>query len=67
METRPFTLFPEQASTMAPRIDALFWFIFAVCAFFTIAIAIVLIYFAVRYRRVREDYFPTPLVRQQDP
>src|SRR5436190_14973857 len=59
---RPFTLLPEQASTMAPRIDALFWFIFGVSAFFTVLIAVTLIYFAVRYRRVREDYFPTPLV-----
>src|SRR5687768_11778519 len=57
-----FQLLPDQASTMAPRIDALFWFIVAVCAFFTMAIAVALIFFAVRYRRVREDYFPTPLV-----
>ena len=27
-----FRLFPDQASTMAPRVDALFWFILAVCA-----------------------------------
>lgn len=59
---RPFTLLPDQASTMAPRIDALFWFITAVTVFFTVAIAIVLMFFAVRYRRVREDFFPTPLV-----
>src|SRR5262249_41120530 len=34
----------------------------AVSAFFTLLIAVVLLYFAVRYRRVTEDYFPTPLV-----
>jgi cytochrome c oxidase subunit 2 len=57
-----FRLFPEQASTMAPRVDALFWFIVAVCAFFALLIAALLIFFAIRYRRVSEDYFPTPLV-----
>src|SRR5262245_25716566 len=57
-----FQLMPEQASTMAPQIDALFWFIVGVCGTCTVLIAIVLIFFAVRYRRVREDYFPSPLV-----
>src|SRR3954463_2931424 len=59
---KQFQLVPDQASTMAPRIDMLFWFIVAVCAFFTVLIAVLLISFAVRYRRVREDFFPTPLV-----
>jgi cytochrome c oxidase subunit 2 len=57
-----FTLLPEQASTMAPRVDGLFWFITGVCAFFTVLIAILLITFAVRYRRRSEDFFPTPVV-----
>ena len=57
-----FRLFPEQASTMAPRVDALFWFIVAVCTFFTILIAVLLIAFAVRYRRRTEDYFPKPII-----
>ena len=57
-----FHLFPEQASTMAPRVDALFWFITAVCAFFTVLIAVLIITFAIRYRRRSEDYFPTPVV-----
>lgn len=57
-----FRLLPEQASTMAPRVDALFWFIFAVTAFFTILIAVLLLTFAVRYRRRSEDYFPKPVV-----
>jgi cytochrome c oxidase subunit 2 len=61
MDTQ-FQLLPDQASTMAPRIDMLFWFITAVCAFFIVAIAVMLITFAVRYRRRTEDYFPTPLV-----
>ena len=31
-----FRLFPEQASTMAPRIEALFWFVTGVAIFFTL-------------------------------
>src|SRR5271170_2439991 len=57
-----FQLLPEQASTMAPRVDALFWFIAAICAFFIVVIAVLLLFFAVRYRRRTEDYFPTPVV-----
>jgi cytochrome c oxidase subunit 2 len=57
-----FTLLPEQASTMAPRVDALFWFIVAVTGFFTFLIAVMLISFAVRYRRRSEDEYPTPII-----
>jgi cytochrome c oxidase subunit 2 len=57
-----FQLLPEQASTMAPRVDALFWFITAVCGFFIVIIAILLMFFAVRYRRKTEDFFPKPVV-----
>ena len=35
-----FRLLPEQASTMAPRVDALFWFITGVSVFFTLLIAV---------------------------
>jgi cytochrome c oxidase subunit 2 len=57
-----FQLLPDQASTMAPRIDALFWFIVAVCGFFALLIAVLLIFFAVRYRRQTEAYFPKPII-----
>jgi cytochrome c oxidase subunit 2 len=57
-----FHLLPEQASTMAPRVDALFWFIAAFCAFFIVIIAVLLLFFAVRYRRRSEDYFPKPVI-----
>src|SRR5262249_27196539 len=60
--TTDFRLLPEQASTMAPRVDSLFAYIVAVCAFFTLLIAVLLLFFAVRYRRRTEDYFPTPLI-----
>jgi cytochrome c oxidase subunit 2 len=57
-----FRLLPEQASTMAPRVDALFWFISGVCIFFTLVIAVLLLSFAVRFRRKSDDYFPKPIV-----
>jgi cytochrome c oxidase subunit II len=47
----PVRLMPEQASTIAPRVDALYTFLIAVSAFFTIGIALSLLVFAVRYRR----------------
>lgn len=47
-------LFPEQASTFAGEVDALYFFIFAVCAAFAIGVAIAVIYFGIRYRRRHE-------------
>jgi cytochrome c oxidase subunit II len=43
-------LFPEQASTIAPRVDNLYFFIVAVTAFFAIVVTVVVIVFAVKYR-----------------
>ena len=45
-----FPLFPEQASTLAPRVDNLYLFIVAVTAFFGVLVSILVVYFAVRYR-----------------
>jgi cytochrome c oxidase subunit 2 len=44
-------LFPERASTFAPLVDDLYFFLLAVTAFFTLLIAGLLALFAVRYRR----------------
>jgi cytochrome c oxidase subunit 2 len=44
-------LFPQQASTMAPRVDALFYFLIALSLFFGLLIAFLIVYFAVKYRR----------------
>jgi len=44
-------LIPEQASTIAPHVDALFWFLTALSAFFSVLIAVVLLVFAIKYRR----------------
>jgi cytochrome c oxidase subunit 2 len=43
-------LFPEQASTLAPRVDNLYFFIVAVTAFFGILTSVVVIWFAMKYR-----------------
>src|SRR5947199_5157900 len=44
-------LFPEQASTMAPRVDALFYFLVALSLFFGLLIAFVIVFFSIKYRR----------------
>jgi cytochrome c oxidase subunit 2 len=46
-------LFPEQASSMAGKVDALYWFLIGVSVFFGTLISVLVIYFAVKYRRSR--------------
>jgi cytochrome c oxidase subunit 2 len=46
-----FRLLPEQASTLAPRVDALYFFLLSVAAFFTFLIAALILYFSIKYRR----------------
>ena len=43
-------LFPEQASTLAPQVDNLYFFLIAVTAFFAIVVTILVVYFAIKYR-----------------
>jgi cytochrome c oxidase subunit 2 len=47
-------LFPEQASTLATRVDNLFFYCCAVSIVFSLLIASLLIFFAIRYRRRSE-------------
>jgi len=64
-----FPLLPEQASTTAGRVDALYWALVIVSAFFSLVIVIGLVYSAVRYRKgskanrgnVKNDYLPLEL------
>jgi cytochrome c oxidase subunit II len=44
-------LFPEQASTMAPRVDNLYFFLVGVSVVMTLLIAGFIVYFAFKYRR----------------
>jgi cytochrome c oxidase subunit 2 len=48
-------LFPDQASTSAQRVDALYFFLLGVSGFFSLLIAGLIIYFAVKYRRRSPD------------
>src|SRR5215813_7704166 len=48
-------LFPERASTMAYRVDNLYFFLLAITAFFAALIAGLIVFFAVRYRRRSPD------------
>ena len=44
-------LFPQSASTMAPRVDALYFFLIAVTVFFSLLIAGLIVFYAVKYHR----------------
>ena len=44
-------LFPEQASTMAGRVDNLYFFLLAISTFFSVLIAGLIVFYAIRYRR----------------
>ena len=53
-----FQLFPVQASTLAPEVDHLLYFLLAVSTFFTLLIFGAIFYFAIRYRRRSENELP---------
>src|SRR5437764_14244613 len=46
-----FRLFPEQASTAAEHIDRVYFFVLAVAGFFTLLIFVLILTFAIKYRR----------------
>lgn len=48
-------LFPHAASTTASQVDMLFLFLLTVCGSVTALVAVLLVYFAVRYRRRPDD------------
>jgi cytochrome c oxidase subunit 2 len=54
-------LFPEQASTIARDVDALYFFLIGVSVFFSVLIAALVVVFAVRYRRRSESDVPQPI------
>ena len=47
--------FPVQASSYAGEVDALYWFLVAVTAFFSLLIGGLVVYFAIKYRRVNPN------------
>jgi cytochrome c oxidase subunit II len=48
-------LFPEAASSMAGRVDALYFFLLGITAFFSVLIAGLIVFYAVKYRRRSAD------------
>jgi cytochrome c oxidase subunit 2 len=51
----PFPFFPIGASTVSGEMDLLYLFIVAVCAFFTVLVAALIVYFTLRYKRRHVD------------
>jgi cytochrome c oxidase subunit 2 len=57
-----FPLFPEQASTVASRVDALYLFLIAISVFFSLLIAGLVVVFAVQFRRRSDDEQPREIL-----
>jgi len=53
-----FRFFPDQASTLAEQVDALYAYLLLVSGFFSVLIAVLVIFFAIRYRRRSEGEVP---------
>jgi cytochrome c oxidase subunit II len=54
-------LFPERASTMAGRVDALYFFLIGITVFFSLLIAGLIVYYAVRFHRRHPDAVGTKI------
>src|ERR1700759_987001 len=49
-----FPIFPEQASSMASQVDYLYLFLVLITTFFSLLIAALILFFAIKYRRTPE-------------
>ena len=54
-------LFPEQASTLAPQVDYLYFFVTGVTAFFALLVVILVTVFAIKYRDRTGDKVGAPV------
>ena len=54
-------IFPAEATTTAARVDSLFFFLVTVCGSVGLLVAVLLIYFCIRYRRRPGDSLQPPL------
>jgi cytochrome c oxidase subunit 2 len=59
MDTSATYFLPPGASTMAPEVDALFYFIVYGCIFFFAIVTFLLVFFSLRYRKRAGDAGPT--------
>jgi cytochrome c oxidase subunit 2 len=51
MDPQPFELFPQSASSVSDRVDSLYLFLVAISVLFTALICVLILFFAIRYRR----------------
>src|SRR3954469_10679525 len=58
MNKGSFQLFPDQASTIAPQVDHLYYFLCLTAAFFTLLIFLLVVFMGLRYRRRSEHERP---------
>jgi len=61
MQTSWIPFIPESASTVSGKVDALYFYLSGVTAFFTLLISGVLIFFVIRYRRRTPFEIPRPI------
>jgi cytochrome c oxidase subunit 2 len=61
MTPRSFQLFPDSASNFAPTVDALYGYMVVVSAFFSLLVAFLIIFFAVKYRYRKGAPVPAPV------
>ena len=54
-------LYPEQASNIAPNVDALMAYITAVCLFFAVAITAAIVLFFFKYHRKKSGEIGIPI------
>ncbi len=54
-------ILPEQASTVAPQVDHLYFFLIAVSAFFAVLVTMMVVVFAIKYRRRHDDEVGEPI------
>src|ERR1700733_2378462 len=57
MGEKSFQLFPEAASSIAASVDGLYAYMVIVSAFFSLLIALLVVFFAIKYRR-KNDIVP---------
>jgi cytochrome c oxidase subunit 2 len=60
MGSKTITFFPDQASSISGTVDNLYFFLVLISAFFSLLIAFLIIYFAVKYRRRPDSKVPVP-------
>src|SRR5580704_1784359 len=61
MEPRSFQLFPDSASNFAPQVDGLYLYMVVVSAFFSLLVAFLIIFFAIKYRKRPGAPVPAPI------